>query len=169
MIHIQAHTAARPSVCFGHPAAAHWYGRLAIAAAHLACAYGPAGGPPAHPPADSPLPKRLLSAYFTRLIQQIDPSGPPISRPRQLAQLAAGRQMALMRIQMGISSAQVARHTGIDPAALLLIEAGLADPAELRPARWRRLRALLDRMLKRSARAARGPGAALRRLVVRFR
>jgi hypothetical protein len=69
-------------------------------------------------------------------MRQVAPSNQPAGGPSQQARILAGRWIALQRLRLGLSSAQVAELAGIDPTTLLLLETGLADLAMASKESW---------------------------------
>ena len=68
------------------------------------------------------------SAFFNRLLDRVDPHDLSINAEAQHAQVSCGRWLALQRLQLGLTTEELARQVGADPQSIFLLEAGLGDP-----------------------------------------
>src|SRR5690242_8863207 len=77
---------------------------------------------------DSDILKTWQSAFFSRLLDRIDPHGPSNNPEAQHAQVFCGRWLAFQRLRMGLTVEELALRISTDPQSIFLIESGLADP-----------------------------------------
>jgi DNA-binding PadR family transcriptional regulator len=70
----------------------------------------------------------LPASFLDKLLEEVDPHRPPVDEAGD-AQRACGRWLALRRLDLDLTTEQVAALAGLMPNTLQLLEAGLAGPA----------------------------------------
>ena len=130
-IHISSEAAALGQKCVG---------LLRTPYAHVAALVGAAR----HPKSELIIRPRACMddrtvVFFDRLIEQSDPRRQPADDLARQAQIFAGRWLALRRLHLGLTSAQMVERTGMVASTLLLLEAGLADDALVPKQAWEQL------------------------------